>query len=164
MRASRRAAAGLLLLASCGASALEGSPRVVDGDTLHFPSGEKVRLWGIDAPERTQRCGAIACGLQAAIELRSLVSGHTVRCSRRGTDIYGRTLATCSVGGTDLAFWMVRRGFAYATESDPARLEPVLEQRLENALETFHLALSRRPQPIDPQLLNERLVNARWSI
>lgn len=51
---------------------------------------------------------------------------------------------------------------AYATESDPARLEPVLEQRLENALETFHLALSRRPQPIDPQLLNERLVNARW--
>ncbi|MBF3199301.1 NADPH-dependent FMN reductase, partial [Pseudomonas aeruginosa] len=42
--------------------------------------------------------------------------------------------------------------------------EPVLEQRLENALETFHLALSRRPQPIDPQLLNERLVNARRSI
>ncbi|HHK0527119.1 TPA: NADPH-dependent FMN reductase [Pseudomonas aeruginosa] len=58
----------------------------------------------------------------------------------------------------------VDKQIAYATESDPARLEPVLEQRLENALETFHLALSRRPQPIDPQLLNERLVNARWSI
>ena len=25
-------------------------------------------------------------------------------------------------------------------------------------------ALARRPRPIDPQLLNDRLVNARWSI
>ncbi|MGC3541246.1 NADPH-dependent FMN reductase, partial [Pseudomonas aeruginosa] len=46
----------------------------------------------------------------------------------------------------------VDKQIAYATECDPARLEPVLEQRLANALETFPHAVSRRPQTIDPQL------------
>lgn len=46
----------------------------------------------------------------------------------------------------------------------PARLDPALEYRLQDALEQFHGALARRPKPIDPNLLNERLINARWSI
>ena len=44
------------------------------------------------------------------------------------------------------------------------QLAPALEQRLEDALEQFSAALARRPRPIDPRLLNDRLVNARWSI
>lgn len=44
------------------------------------------------------------------------------------------------------------------------RLAPDLELRLNDALEQFLAALARRPKPIDPQLLNDRLVNARWSI
>ena len=44
------------------------------------------------------------------------------------------------------------------------QLAPALEQRLHDALEQFSAALARRPQPIDPNLLNDRLVNARWSI
>lgn len=44
------------------------------------------------------------------------------------------------------------------------RLVPDLELRLNDALEQFLAALARRPKPIDPQLLNDRLVNARWSI
>ncbi|KAF1061471.1 MAG: FMN reductase (NADPH) [Pseudomonas citronellolis] len=52
----------------------------------------------------------------------------------------------------------------YATADSPARLAPVLERRLLDALEQFQHALSRRPKPIDPNLLNERLLKARWSI
>lgn len=50
-------------------------------------------------------------------------------------------------------------------ESDiPASLTAVLQERLDDALEQFHAALARRPQPLSPGLLNERLISARWSI
>jgi FMN reductase len=44
------------------------------------------------------------------------------------------------------------------------RLAALLDQRLQDALEQFSAALARRPRPIDPSLLNDRLLNARWSI
>lgn len=37
------------------AETLTGAPRVVDGDTLEFGS-ERVRLYGVDAPESKQSC------------------------------------------------------------------------------------------------------------
>ena len=43
-------------------------------------------------------------------------------------------------------------------------LAPELEQRLSESLELFFSAMARRPKPIDPNLLNERLLSARWSI
>jgi len=53
---------------------------------------------------------------------------------------------------------------AYGEGSAQAQLAPVLEQRLNESLEQFYSALARRPKPLDPNLLNERLVAARWSI
>ena len=53
---------------------------------------------------------------------------------------------------------------AYAEGSAQAQLVPVLEQRLHEALETLYGAMARRPKPLDPNLLNERLLSARWSI
>ncbi|MFO2461968.1 NADPH-dependent FMN reductase [Pseudomonas sp. 15FMM2] len=53
---------------------------------------------------------------------------------------------------------------AYGEGSAQARLEPVLEQRLSEALEQLYSAMARRPKPIDPQILNDRLLSARWSI
>ncbi|WP_423357569.1 NADPH-dependent FMN reductase [Pseudomonas citronellolis] len=53
---------------------------------------------------------------------------------------------------------------AYATADASAQLEPALERRLLESLEQFHGALARRPRPIDPNLLSERLLKARWSI
>ena len=35
---------------------------------------------------------------------------------------------------------------------------------LHEALETFYSAMARRPKPLDPHVLNERLLSARWSI
>lgn len=53
---------------------------------------------------------------------------------------------------------------AYGEGSAAAQLAPVLEQRLTESLELFHSALARRPKPVAPGLLNERLLSARWSI
>ncbi len=56
------------------------------------------------------------------------------------------------------------RQISYGEGDAPAQLVPVLQERLDDALEHFFAALARRPKPLDPQLLNDRLVNARWSI
>ena len=53
---------------------------------------------------------------------------------------------------------------AYGEGSAQAQLVPILEQRLSEALEQFYSALARRPKPLDPNFLNERLRTARWSI
>ncbi len=46
---------------------------------------------------------------------------------------------------------------------DGGDLAPALEQRLDDALQHLIQALNRRPQPIEPGLLNERLLSGRWS-
>ncbi|MCE1116316.1 MULTISPECIES: NADPH-dependent FMN reductase [Pseudomonas] len=53
---------------------------------------------------------------------------------------------------------------AYGEGNRPAQLAQALEQRLQDSLETFHGALARRPRPVAPGVLNERLLSARWSI
>jgi len=98
------------------APALEGSVRVVDGDTLVL-GAERIRLFGIDAPEKNQRCDPSgrnwACGDWAAARLRTLVAGG-VRCTALDRDRYGRTVARCHSAGRDVAAEMVRLGAATA--------------------------------------------------
>ena len=53
---------------------------------------------------------------------------------------------------------------AYGEGSAAAQLAPELEQRLNESLELFFGAMARRPKPLDPNLLNDRLLSARWSI
>jgi endonuclease YncB( thermonuclease family) len=95
---------------------LTGQASVIDGDTLEI-HGTRVRLWGIDAPESTQLCrGADSdlyrCGAKAANDLDSFIAHRPVSCKPVSQDQYGRTVATCSVGGVDLAEWLVRGGLA----------------------------------------------------
>lgn len=53
---------------------------------------------------------------------------------------------------------------AYGEGSTPAQLDAALQRRLLESLETFHSALARRPRPVAPGVLEERLISARWSI
>ncbi|WP_245334862.1 thermonuclease family protein [Bradyrhizobium mercantei] len=93
-----------------------GQASVIDGDTLEV-HGTRVRLWGIDAPESSQLCRGedsleYRCGARAANDLNSFIARRVVHCVPINLDQYGRTVATCSVGGVDLGKWLVLNGLA----------------------------------------------------
>lgn len=85
--------------------------RVHDGDTFTL-AGQKVRLWGIDAPELKQECGGAPCGGIARDALEDLVRSRTVVCTQVDRDRYKRIVASCRAAGRDLGEAMVRSGNA----------------------------------------------------
>src|SRR6516162_9469961 len=102
---------------SCSGNGLRGAGCAARNFTI--PSGQRIcpRLWGIDAPESSQLCRGedslqYRCGAQAANDLDTFIARRPVNCSPLSLDPYGRTVATCSVGGTDLGEWLVREGLA----------------------------------------------------
>jgi endonuclease YncB( thermonuclease family) len=122
-------AAGAAFLFKPQGRLMEGAVHVVDGDSLKL-RGADIRIKGIDAPELRQTCRragrAYPCGEAARDELRRLVAGQPVRCRVTGRDRYGRSLASCSVGGSDIGADLVRRGIAvgygeYGREEAEAR-------------------------------------------
>lgn len=99
------------------AGEVKGSARVVDGDTLHIDN-VKVRMHGIDAPESDQTCtkdGKVwACGKSSTQHLRDLIDGREVSCGWQEKDRYGRVVAVCRIGGSDLNAAQVAAGLAVA--------------------------------------------------
>lgn len=95
--------------------------RVVDGDTLWvrstdltldgLPAGasRKVRLHGLDAPERCQ-----AWGPEAARALAGRVLGRAVRVEGLGHDDHGRLLARVWRDGEDVGVALVQAGHAWS--------------------------------------------------
>lgn len=85
---------------------------VSDGDTITVLIGGRdqirVRLANIDAPEKSQPFGQ-----RSKQALSDLVFGKPVECERSGTDRYGRTIALCHVGITNVNLSMVRSGMAW---------------------------------------------------
>jgi endonuclease YncB( thermonuclease family) len=108
----------LLSLSVCASAAdLTGRASIIDGDTLEI-HGQRIRLFGIDAPESRQTCEAnrqtYRCGQQAALALSDHIGQQTVTCEPRDTDRYGRVVAICRAGTEDLNGWMVAQGWAVA--------------------------------------------------
>jgi len=100
--------------ASIASEPVAGVATVIDGDTIDI-HGTRIRLHGIDAPESAQLCQRPdgvrwRCGQQAALALQDHLGRRTVTCVQRDTDRYGRRVAQCSVGGTDLNAWLVANG------------------------------------------------------
>jgi endonuclease YncB( thermonuclease family) len=106
---------------------LNGDPSevtVLDGDTLMIGQ-TSIRLWGIDAPELGQTCGAsAACGEEAKAALDAIVAQGLVECHSRTTrsgrrvESFGRPLMQCFVRKgderSDIADHMIDNGFAAA--------------------------------------------------
>ncbi|MFT4784358.1 MAG: endonuclease YncB(thermonuclease family) [Paracoccaceae bacterium] len=112
----------LLFAGAAWGRTVTGPVSVTDGDTLRV-AGDRVRLYGVDAPEADQTCWrdgvSWACGLWATRQLREQIAGRIVTCDVIGTDRYDRLVAKCFVDGRDIAVDLVRRGVvtAYARYS-----------------------------------------------
>ena len=95
-----------------------GRASVIDGDTIEI-HGQRIRLHGVDAPEKGQPCFDAAnepfrCGQKAAMALDEFVEQSPVSCREKDVDRYGRIVATCQVRGEDIELWLVKSGNAFA--------------------------------------------------
>tara|TARA_R110000850_G_scaffold117196_4_gene233545 strand:- start:246 stop:737 length:492 start_codon:yes stop_codon:yes gene_type:complete len=109
------AATALTACAVPAAAQITGRASVIDGDTLEI-QGQRIRLWGIDAPESRQTCTrsveTYRCGQVAANRLDQHIASRPVVCVQVDIDRYRRVVARCSVGRADLGSWLVREGLA----------------------------------------------------
>ena len=113
----------LLLIATLSAhpalaGGITGPATVTDGDSIKI-DGQRIRIHGIDAPEKKQTCTYPSgekwlCGSAATAYMADLVAGQTVTCEERDVDHYGRVVAVCHAAGTDIGKAMVHHGLALA--------------------------------------------------
>ena len=98
--------------------------KVADADTITVLVAEKtqhkVRLEGIDAPERGQ-----AFGTKATDALKGAIGGKPVTVKVSGKDRYGRLIGYVFAGELNLNEWLVENGWAwhYKAYSKDARLD-----------------------------------------
>jgi endonuclease YncB( thermonuclease family) len=96
--------------------------RVSDGDTiviLKDRAQTRVRLLGIDAPEKAMPFGRVC-----RKDLASKVAGREVRIRSAGTDRYGRTLGKVLSGSTDVNLAMIEDGCAWHYKQYARNQEP----------------------------------------
>ena len=120
MRAKTGAALTLTLLiwgsvADAGETIWEGEVRVVDAKTLAgLPDGPILSLGGVEPPLPDAECGPVAerraCRELAMQALRDATAGQKLICERNGDEV------VCRANGIDIAEWMVRMGWATATD------------------------------------------------
>jgi endonuclease YncB( thermonuclease family) len=112
----------LVILSSCSSTSdsvkdqSSTVSRIIDGDTIEVTDGsgrtEKVRLIGIDTPERG-KCGYDESGDQ----LSMLILNSEVQLVPGGTDdrdSYGRLLRYVDIRGVDAGRILIEEGFAIA--------------------------------------------------
>lgn len=105
--------------------------KVSDGDTITVldasKTQQKIRLQGIDAPEKGQ-----AFGKASGKFLSGLVAGRDVKVQWSKKDRYGRILGTVYVDGREVNLEMLRAGMAWhykKYDSTPAYAQAETEAR-----------------------------------
>lgn len=125
---------------------------VADGDTLTLLDSSKtqhrIRLDGIDAPERTQPYGQ-----RARQSLAALAHGRAARADCPKIDRYGRAVCRVIVDGVDLGLEQIRRGYAwhyvkYAPEQ--SRSDRERYARAESDARLAHAGLWSFSDPVPP--------------
>ena len=105
---------------------ISGIAKVIDGDTLKIKKN-KIRLFGIDAPESKQLCQKTwlsisflsfnknyPCGRISAKKLKEKIDSKYVTCKSFNKDKYKRFIAECYRDKTNINRWMVLNGYAVA--------------------------------------------------
>lgn len=125
---------------------------VADGDTLTMLDADqvqhKIRLAGIDAPEKKQPFGN-----RSKESLSDLVFDKTVEVETAKRDRYGRRIGKILVNGRDVNLVQIERGMAwfyrqYRLEQSPA--DRRLYEEAENLAKAGKKGLWRDPEPVPP--------------
>lgn len=127
--------------------ALEGKViSVTDGDTIKILTSKrqqiKVRLYGIDAPEKKQPYGAAAKRY-----LAELIAGKTVQIEEHGKDRYKCVLGIVYLDGKDVNEILVLNGYAWAF----TKYSKIYESQ-EPQARSKGLGLWRDKNPIKPEI------------
>ena len=144
---------GLVLLAPVTAATLTGRVvRILDGDTVEVLDAtqhtERVRMGGIDAPEKTQ-----AFGTQAKQRLADLAGGQAVSVDWQKRYRNGRVVGRLLAADRDVGLQLVREGYAwwyraFADEQSP--VDRVLYAAAEQSARTARRGLWADAQPLAP--------------
>ena len=125
---------------------------VADGDTLTVLDAQKkqhkIRLLGIDAPEKAQPFGQKSKESLSGLAFQKQVQ---VRSSKQ--DRYGRTVGQVFVGNMDVCLEQVKLGMAwhyktYQREQSPE--DRVLYDRAESQAREQRVGLWQDPSPLEP--------------
>jgi len=155
MYALRQAITTMLLALACTANAETITGLVVgiaDGDTITVLDTDKVqhkiRLAGIDAPEKKQ-----AFGNRSKESLSALAFDKTVNVETSKRDRYGRQIGKVLVNGQDVNLVQVERGMAwfyrqYQREQSPN--DRRLYEAAEDAAKAEKRGLWRDADPVPP--------------
>jgi len=155
MYALRQVLAPILLALACTANAETITGLVVsvaDGDTITVLDADKVqhkiRLAGIDAPEKKQ-----AFGNRSKESLSALAFDKTVNVETSKRDRYGRQIGKVLVNGQDVNLVQVERGMAwfyrkYQREQSPN--DQKLYEAAEDTARADKRGLWRDADPVPP--------------
>jgi endonuclease YncB( thermonuclease family) len=145
----------LSLLASTAGQADTLTGRIVgvsDGDTVTLLDAQKgqtkIRLTGIDAPEKK-----MAFGQRAKEHLSDLVFGKAVQVETDKLDRYGRTLGKIVISHRDVNLAMVQAGLAWhykKYQNEQSASDRLLYAHAEEQARQQRAGLWRDPQPVPP--------------
>jgi endonuclease YncB( thermonuclease family) len=131
---------------------------VSDGDSVTVIDANKtqykIRLAGIDAPERAQ-----AYGQKSKQSLSDLVFGKQVDVEWSKRDRYGRTVGKLMLGGVDINLEQIKIGMAwhykeYQNEQSPE--DRVAYAQSESQAQDKKMGLWRDPAPVQPAVCCRR--------
>ena len=123
-----------------------GKANIIDGDTIKIKS-KKIRLLGIDAPEKDQKCKkpfasinflnfqkSYNCGSVSSRSLKKKIGNKPIKCVSKSKDRYKRYLGICFLDNLDLNKWMVKNGYAVAYKKYSKKYELQEQYAKENKL------------------------------
>ena len=105
---------------------INGFAKIIDGDTIKI-GNKKIRLHGIDAPEKKQTCKkpyltisvfsftkSYLCGQVSTHKLTKKINNQIVKCKIKDVDRYNRLIGECYKRNENLNSWLVSNGYAVA--------------------------------------------------
>jgi endonuclease YncB( thermonuclease family) len=131
---------------------------VSDGDTItvldESKQQHKIRLMGIDAPEKKQ-----AYGQRSKESLSELVYMKEVEVTWSKHDRYGRTVGQVSVDGTDMCLEQIKRGMAWhykQYQREQLESDRSLYSESESVARDLKIGLWHDETPIEPSSFRYR--------